>query len=193
MIKIFLSLIFITFLSTSYSQETQFARENQKSLESYLVENNVSYKIDDIAVLKDINSFSYYNHYDKLVVPEVYYFNRDGYRIKSNVNLDACGQELSNIDKINKRSFDKKDNLRAWMEHFKFIDSNEDIFSSSYDAFIVINWAKFLPKMNEVSFNWYNSTKKLNNPKIRVILLNLDIQDSWELNQAQKDALRLTN
>jgi len=53
----------------------------------------------------------------------------------------------------------------------------------------LINWAIFLDSNNETSFNWYKSLKSNKDLKIKVILINLDVQESWNLTEGQKKFL----
>lgn len=187
-------LLIISFFFTFnvWSQLPTFNIQNEESLYKYLKDNNVEFNKADIVTLKDINSFSYYNETDKLTVPEAYFFNRKGFRLKGNFDATSCGQTINNLEKLNKKSFDKTDSIDNWIKEFKFLQpQSSDLYNSGYDGFIIINWAIFLPKMNEASFNWYKSLKDEKKYKIKIILLNLDIQDNWELNQAHKDALHL--
>ena len=51
---------------------------------------------------------------------------------------------------------------------------------------VIITWAKFIGKMNERLFVVSESVKDNKNAKIRLILLNSDMQKSWNLNESQK-------
>ncbi len=188
--NLFFILLFLSY--NLFAQQPTFTRQTSESLIKYLTDNNVQFDKADITTLRDINIFSYYNSTEKLTVPEAYFFNREGYRINGFSGTD-CGNEITGLQKINKKSFDKNETINDWVSYFSFIQPNkeEDLLNSGYDFFVVINWAVFLPKMNEVSFNWYYALKKEKKYKIRIFLSNLDIQKDWELNQAQKDALNL--
>jgi hypothetical protein len=58
-----------------------------------------------------------------------------------------------------------------------------------YDIYVLINWAIFLDSNNETSFNWYTSLKNNKELKIKVILINLDVQEIWNLTDGQKEFL----
>ncbi len=183
------SLFLLFFFSISNAQEVTFTNENLKSLLTYLKEQNVAFEIKDLATLKNINNFSFYNTNELLVVPEAYFFNKEGFRVKG-FQGTGCGQLIKDLEKINKKRVDKSDTITKWTEHLSFFENNEEILlESGYDFFIIINWAKYLPKENEISFNWYNSLKVENTYKIKIILLNLDVQDNWILSEAVKKAL----
>jgi len=187
-------LLILSFLLTynTYSQAIIFNKQNEESLYKFLSNSNVEFDKSDIVTLKDINSFSLYNNTDKLTVPEAYFFNREGFRLKGNFDATSCGQAISSLEKLNKKSFYKNDTIDDWIRDFKYLHpQSSDLHNSEYDGFVIINWAIFLPTMNKVSFTWYKSLKEEKKYKIKVFLLNLDIQDSWEMSQEQKDALHL--
>ena len=189
--SILLSLSFILSSICSFGQLPSFTKQSKETIILFLNDNKVPVDIKDLVTLKDVNVFSYYNSTEKLTVPEAYFFNKDGYRVK-NFNGTSCGNEITGLKKINKKSFDKDDSIKDWVKNFTFFKQDgEDLLNSGYDFFIVINWATFLPTENEVSFNWYKTLKEQKEYKIKIFLSNLDIQKDWELTQAQKDALHL--
>jgi hypothetical protein len=182
--------IFIFCFPQSNAQVT-FNRENLESLTSYLTDNNVEFEKKDLATLKDMDVFSMYNTYKLLVVPEAYFFNKEGYRVKGFNGAD-CAQAIQNLEKINKKRIDKLDTISNWIKYFTFFDNtDEDVLNSGYDFFIIINWAKFSPKEDEISFNWYRSLKTESKYKIKIIFANLDIQEDWVLSDVQKKGLKL--
>ena len=57
---------------------------------------------------------------------------------------------------------------------------------SSYDYTVIITWAKYLGKYNERLFVASESVNENNKAKIRLILLNIDMQKSWNLRKDQR-------
>ena len=189
--KYIFTILIILFFSFSNAQQINFSKENLASLSGYLKEQNVNFDIKDLATLKNINAFSFYNSNELLVVPEAYFFNREGFRVKG-YNGISCDQVIRDLEKINKKRVDKSDTITKWKEHISFFENNdEELINSGYDFFVIINWAKYLPKENKVSFNWYNSIKAENPYKIKIIFLNLDVQENWIINETQKKVLGL--
>lgn len=173
------------------AQDVKFQKEDISSISNFLSENNVVFESKDLATLKNVKMLWMYNSHKLLVVPDVYFFNRDGFRVK-NFNAGNCGQELQQLEKINKKKIDKSDNITKWKSYFTFFeDDDENILESDYDFFIIINWAKFTPKQNEIPFAWYSSLKKNKEYKIKIIFLNLDVQADWVLTDAEKKVLKL--
>jgi len=175
----------------SFGQFPNFVLQSQETMIAYLTENNVQFDKGDLVALKDISVFSNYNDSQKLTVPEAYFFNKDGYRVKG-FDGTSCGSEITGLKKINKKSFIKDDKINDWVKNFTFFQNiDEDLLNSGYDFFVIINWATYLPKENQTSFNWYNALKQEKGYKIKIYLCNLDIQKDWELSQEQRDFLRI--
>lgn len=188
-----LALIIFTSCSAQRNKKITFTREDASSLLEYLNDNNVKYDKTDIATLNHINAFIEYNKTEKLVVPEAYFFNKDGNRVSENFQGEACGKVIKNIDKINTTATDKAETINDWLKNFDFpISEGQNPFENTYDGYVIINWAKFVgKKSNSTAFNWYESLKENKDLKIKVILVSLDIQADWELNDKQKNALGL--
>ena len=45
--------------------------------------------------------------------------------------------------------------------------------------------------INDTSFNWYKSVKENESLNLKVILLNYDIMDTWEISDENKKVLNL--
>lgn len=176
--------IFLLSFACQSQQSPSFQVQNRESLFKFLETNNISFDKKDVAVLKDMKTFTVYNANDMLTVPEAYFFNNQGQRVKGFKGV-ACGQAIQNLEKINKKASDKKDTINKWFDNFTFLESPKDSFTD-YDFYVIINWATFLPEENKISFNWYQSLKENKQHKIKIVLLSLDIQDNWALNDAQK-------
>ena len=166
--------------------------ENTTTLTRYLDENKVAYDVKDLATLDHINSWIYFNNNKMLSVPEAYFYNKDGFRITEDFKGDRCGAAISGIDKINSYKFDSNDSLNKWMaDYLVFPFTQENVFDHAYDGYVVIFYGKVFSKYktNPTSFNWYNRLKE--NKNIKTILLNIDLQDNWEITAEQKKALGL--
>lgn len=187
----YISFFFITsiYCFAQKNISIDFNIENEESLKAYLTENKVSFENDDLYYIKDFNSFAYLNNNDKLQVPEILFFNSNGYLVKNRFNDNECSQVINEIEKINSLKFNKKITINDWLKHISPL--NQDITENG-SLFIIINWAKFVDKFNEQSFEWYKELKNQNsNLKVNCILLNLDIQENWNLTEQQKKALNI--
>mgnify|MGYP005845300111 CR=1 FL=1 len=199
--KYILFISFFTLLSSCTITRTKkieinFTRETPASLQSFL-DGRVEYDKADIATLNSINALVAYNDSERLSVPEAYFFNRHGYRVKNNFRGTNCGQVIKNTHQINTAPSDNKEHIDDWIKDYTF-PLGEDTLSNTggdYDAYIIITWAKFVEQLssssNENAINWYRSVKELNSMRIKVIFLNLDIQESWTLTDEQEKALGL--
>ena len=165
-----------------------FKIENQNSITKYLDEKKVEYTLDDIAILRDIKVFGDYGKTERLVVPEAYFFNKDGFLLKNNNKGVGCGASIKNLSKILKSKYDVNETISTRLKDYKILGNN-DVLTEQYDIYILINWAIFLDSNNETSFNWYKSLKSNKDLKIKVILINLDVQESWNLTEGQKKFL----
>ncbi|MFN4198041.1 MAG: hypothetical protein ACK4FS_03340 [Flavobacterium sp.] len=179
--------------SNGFTQkEIVFSRKSSESLFQFLDEKALEFSKSDIAVLKDVNVFSAYNTNDLLVVPEAFFFDSKGYRIKGFKGL-GCGEAIKKIDKLFSKKSDPKDHVSNWFDKFSFLESSSEngIDDESYDVFVIIHWATFLSDESQTSLNWYRSLKNNSKYKIRVVLLSLDIHEDWTLTEAHKKALKL--
>lgn len=188
--KYFLTISIILFSVNSFfcqKNEIKFKLETENSLIEYLNRNDVLYSLEEIATLKDIQAFSKYSKEEKLVVPEAFFFNKDGYLIKNSSKSINCGSSVKHLKKLSSAKYNVNEKFTDWINEFTFLDKKVD--SENYDLYILINWAIFLDDYNEVSFNWYKSIKEKKELKIKVILVNLDVQENWNLNENQKEYL----
>lgn len=160
-----------------------------QTLSNYLIDNEVKLEENDLYTIKDFNSFVYLNNNDKLQVPEILFFNSNGYLVKNRFNDNECSQVINEIEKINSLKFNKNETINEWL---KYISPLHQDLTEKNNIYIIINWAKFVDKFNEQSFEWYKQLKKSNsNLKINCILLNLDIQEKWNLTEQQKKVLNI--
>ena len=83
--KIFIGVFFCLISTLTFSQKIaiNFKIENEKSIVDYLDEKKLVYNLEDIAILKDIKVFSDYGKTERLVVPEAYFFNKEGFLLKN--------------------------------------------------------------------------------------------------------------
>jgi hypothetical protein len=184
-------------ITRTRSTNIKFNVQTDTTLLQLLDQNNVSYAKEDIATLKDITALYKFSDEDKISIPEAYFFNKDGYRVRDNFKGTSCGQVITNIDKIKDAPTDKKELITDWIKDINFM-SDPEIVNEGYDAYVIISWGVFLDKdlhaANETAFKWYESLKKDNKSlKIKAILLNLDVQDRWNLTEAQKVSLGIKN
>ena len=188
--KFFLSILFCLFSSLVICQKVEitFKSVNQDSLFNYLNKNQISYDLDDLAILKDIKVFSNYSATERLAVPGAYFFNKDGFLLKNKNKGISCGATIKDLTKIMKSKIDINQQLSTWFEELTFLGTQPSL-EETYDICVLINWAIFLDSNNQTSFNWYQSLKENKVLKVKVVLVNLDVQESWNLTKGQKQFL----
>ncbi|AWI24630.1 hypothetical protein [Flavobacterium pallidum] len=192
----FNKLILLCLLAISNSGNAQqsvavtFTLQDVASLERYLSEQGVAFRATDLVTLKNFNAFANYNKQDKLSVPEIYFFNREGFMVRNRFNKNECTEVIGDIDKINAMKAIRTEKLSAWLSQIAVSEGNDT--QTSPDCTIIIDWAVFAGKeMNAQAFEWYReiNKQKANGRKIKCYLLNLDLQQSWNLTDNQKKAL----
>ncbi len=191
----FKKLILLTFIFSVFSCASQkkvsisFEIENISSLKSYLTKNNVLIDTLDLYALKNFSSFAKFNNLDLLQVPEILFFNSNGYLVKNRFNNNECSKVINDIKKIDNLSFDKKSTIDQLLSDLSSFYNNKVEENTIY---VVINWAKFVDDFNKQSFEWYNELKNSSNEiKVKCIFLNLDVQENWNINEEQKKALNI--
>lgn len=181
-------LVLTTSCAITLPVQLKFEKQNKESLLSYLQQKGYAVEEEDIAVLKGIDTFIQYHDTDKLFIPGAHFFNKDGYLIPG-FNGTGCAQAIGNINEISTSASKSDESISDWITGYNFF-SNNDI-SKGYDAYVIINWAMYTDRMNKTSYNWYKSLKDNKELNIKIIFLNLDIQEGWELSEAQNDVFGL--
>ncbi|RYJ44551.1 hypothetical protein [Flavobacterium beibuense] len=184
--------LLLTF-STVNSQEKKspYTYESQQSILQYLDDNAVNYDKKDVSTLRIFDAWGYLLQNGKNEFPSVYFFNSKGESVK--LNGDNCSQTLKKLHKINDVKVNKKEEpVSDWLKYYiSFIEEDKET-ATAYDGYIVISWAKFAGNsINETSFNWYKSAKEYKDLNLRVILLNFDVMDTWEISDENKKVLGL--
>lgn len=186
---IIISLFFISI--TNVNAQITFKRESKESMVKYLEDKGVQFDAEDIATLHDLNVFKQYYTNQMLSVPEAYFFNKDGYRVSKELRGDSCGQSIKNAKKINKIAFDDKQIFWDWIKTYSFPFMKEND-STNYDAYVIITWAVFAhTNSNETAFKWYKSLKENKDMKVKVLLLNIDVQTDWQISDENAKILGL--
>lgn len=169
--------------------------ENNTSLKSYLEENDVEINIKDLATLDYINSWVYFNNNELIQVPNAIFFNREGFRTKKDFIGEKCSTAIKDMENIDSYKVNKEESINDWVsKYMAFPFTTEPVFDGAYDAYVIIFYCKCLDSykgVNTTAFNWYKSLKANPKVKVKVILLDLDIQDTWDVSEEQKKAIGL--
>ncbi|PZR24052.1 MAG: hypothetical protein DI539_01160 [Flavobacterium psychrophilum] len=197
--RFFLPLVLLVFVSCTITYKrnvkVEFNRQDETTLTEFLNLNNVTYDPNDMLALRDINYFAFYNEKHGLEVPHAFFFNGDGISVVNDFNGTNCGHVIKNLDKIENAKSDGAGTVDDFLLPSTYLfgkPADETNGGKKYDAYIVITWGLFAESIskgiNKTSFKWYADLKK-NNPEVRVFLLNLDIQKTWELSPEQQASL----
>ncbi len=190
-----IQIIFLMLISvTSFAQkkiEINFKIENDSTIIHYLKEKKVSFSSNQIATLKGIGTFAEYGRAERLVVPDAFFFNSKGELIKNKGKGMYCGAELKKLEKVSKMKSDPSQTLENFLKEITILDGSI-ITDENVDLYIFITWGKFLSAESETSLNWFSNLTDQENLKIKVLLLNLDIQENWNLTENQKEYLGIT-
>ncbi|SFU75911.1 hypothetical protein SAMN05216480_12112 [Pustulibacterium marinum] len=189
LLKCFLGLLFFMQLSMAQQDvEVTFMLENHASIETYLEAQQVSFFEGELATLKGFENFVAFSKVGKLAVPEAYFFNAQGELIKNRNKGVSCGATIKKLAKVAHMKTDPTQTLEDFLKDVHILDQRT-FMEDGTTLYVVINWAKFLSEQSEVSFNWFNSLHHSDTLKVKVLLLNLDLQEAWNMTQDQKDFL----
>lgn len=85
-------IIIVQACTTTRKVSIDFARKDAVALEDYLHKAQLGFDEKDLAVLNDINAFAAFNSTGRLSLPEAYFFNREGKRVKDNFRGTVVGR-----------------------------------------------------------------------------------------------------
>ena len=162
--------------------------KNSDSLDAYIEKYELPFQEGDIYITKDFeNSFRPYSESKFLRSPRIYVFNAEGQFLES-INNITSEKKLANFKKIRKRPEKNEPSLDFWTSkivHYKTGNDYED--PKNYDYTFVVNWdlieSEQTEQLIEIYSEWYNVLlrQKAKGENIQIILLNIDLQERWEL------------
>jgi len=196
--KLFFALTFVLSISVFAQKKkpsAKFEWENNASLQTFLEEHDVEINVKDLATLDYINSWVYFNNNGYIQVPSAIFFNREGFRIAKDFVGEKCSQTIKGMEKIDSYKVKKDENINEWVSKYMvFPFTTEPVFGEPFDAYVILFYCKCLDSYddaNAMAFRWYKSLKNNNKVKVKAILLNLDIQDTWDVGDEHKKILGL--
>lgn len=160
--------------------------DNDKMIE-YLNNRKVKYDKKDLVYIKDLKSFLNYNN-RKLLVPDYFVYNKDLFLINQGLDKDECGSLFLALDETSLYKIDNNNTLDSFFKTLDFVDKNQK--KGAKDFVVFITWGTFAHKnSNKDSFETYSKIKKKYGDRVQVYLLNLDLNESWNLTSEQKNIL----
>ncbi|GEM_PF-1916316 len=161
---------------------------DNRTMIEILNKNKIEFQQSDLAFLKDLKSFINYSK-KKLIVPDYFIFNKEGYLVNQGLDKEECNSLIRTFDHKLFRT-DETETLESFIKEIEFIDKDQEFKDKEFVVFIT--WANFAHKnSNEESFDNFSYIKKKYGNNVRVFLLNLDVNTSWNLTEKQKQLLKL--
>ncbi|MGA9211990.1 hypothetical protein [Kaistella sp.] len=157
--------------------------ENKERVKDYLVKANLDPQNNFI--IKDKSSYQTVLDLFYKSFPEAILFDKDGNELIYKETTTSCNAGLFKvIPELGKNSELKKGThqlSQVLSDYTKPLDNNQIITDDS-DYYLLINWAIFAGSLNKNHvLAWENIAKENKNSKIKVIKLNMDLQESWGL------------
>ncbi|MBK8966924.1 MAG: hypothetical protein IPM36_09640 [Lewinellaceae bacterium] len=187
----FIALASCTRLALWMYQVKQPALENHQSLTTFLLANEID--TTELLCLKDTTTLNKLLSIG-LSIPDSRFFNRNKLMVDYRTSPKDCNGKVSvfieKADSINLLIPRKEHQLDHYLKNLVHSDTRQTfaLEQEPYDVYLVVYWAKFLGKVNKHKvFEWQQLAKAANEKgqKIRMILVNVDYQDFWGIQENQ--------
>ena len=183
---------------TVQGQNPIFEFHDHESIDLYLEENQLEYNESELFIFKEFEGFYNYSNEGYLRGPVVHVFDSNGVYLEY-LKVSEVIDKLSNFKNIRKRP--KKDalNIDGWISRLvNYKTLTPLIKEADKDYYFVLNWGIFFNKPHNIEalFKWNEvlQRQKLNGKNIQIIVLNMDLQESWGLSpEKQMDILKQAN
>jgi hypothetical protein len=160
--------------------------ENETTIKNFLDKKEM--RLDNVYVICDTA------HYFALIkceqfpgIPEMWYFNKDGYFMKLR-DPEKCNAEntgiIRSLSMINNYDVDSLFTFGQFLPYLKTLDCQGvgQNINETPDIYAVIFWSLYTGHLNLKVKDWedelYNTFSSL---KIKVLKVNLDLQESWNV------------
>ena len=162
--------------------------ENYASLNRYLLSNGI--EGIKIYAMKDTASLMA-QYAQKISMPEAYFYNKDGYFVPYKETEKACNAGVSpfldSVGSFNKLPFEATKNISDLLPDIAELNPDNTVSAvkalPKSDVYVVMNWAKYLGKVNkDKTWDWIDHIKRngAKSPqKITIVLLSFDYQETW--------------
>lgn len=155
-------------------------KENNQSIMSYCNEKNVNY--DNLFIVKSEDNFaSFIGKYKN--IPGIFIFDKSKLLITTAFKSDCPWTMINLLNDTNLKTKLIQDTTIYFeiMANFKMI--NERSIKKDPDYYILCTWAKFAPKLTDALFETINKQKAEGKLDVCYVLLNMDLQESWDSKQ----------
>ncbi|GLB48350.1 hypothetical protein [Neptunitalea lumnitzerae] len=191
--------IFYMLLDCGYAQKTpdEIIPKSSNDLIEELDNNKVVYHDNDLYYLKGLKELVALSNAEGLTIPNVQFYNKDGFFVSNVWSKGECTQVKNEIDAINTQPYTEDKTIAFWLDKiqaFQIAEQPEGM-DKIYDGYIVISWAnwdflkpKLMRRLNKQSFEWYEQLKDI--PNMKVIFLSIDVMEEWGLSETELTKLR---
>lgn len=154
-------------------------KESPATVEEYCCQMKVNY--DGLFVIKTNKQYSsFINKYRQ--IPEVFVF--DGQKNQLTTEFSSiCPWTTMNLLFDSTIHFKRVENTKLYSEILSnFTPVKNAEHTKPADYYILCTWAKYTPKLTKSLFETINKQKQENKLNVCHILLNVDLQESWDKN-----------
>lgn len=173
----------------SFGQNPNFEFQDKNSIPVFLEKNDFSVDNKDLYVFKNLESFLEYNKNGYLIGPIIFVFNSKGEFLET-IDPETAEKKLTNFKRIKNKSKKNINKIDFWKNKLLSLETSLTFEKvSTYEYYFIINWGIFFNEKNkfEELFDWYNILKRQRqNYNIKIILLNMDLQNRWNLKDEVK-------
>lgn len=169
-----------------------FKFEDKSTIENYLKEINIlDMAQEDIFIFKDFESLLEFSKKGHLHGPVVHVFDSEGNYLEA-IEPDKTMDKLSDFKNIKHKAKKNAFNLDEWdteLVNIQTLNGLKKVNDCNY--YFLIAWAKFFDNPQDIKevYAWHDVLTRQKNKgiKIQVILLNMDLQNSWNLPEEKKE------
>lgn len=188
--KIITYLICVFTLGLTAQNPRNFKFEDSTTINNYINEQQLAFLTEDIYILKTIEDYKTYTSEGNLVSPVIFVFNEKG-EFTEYINFYNAEKKLSNLKRLRKKKSKNSPDFKYWEEKIVSLKTNQVYTPNQTGYIFVLSWGIHWNKIKSAKLisKWYEVLlrQKENNPDIQLILLNTDLQDSWDISQETKD------
>ncbi len=165
--------------------------ESHQSQLKFLKENSVEYT--KTFHYKNFQSYIEASQKIKIGIPDAFFFNNKGEFVSYKKSPKDCNANVFGFikDIKNFKNLQSSDSIHL-DEIVSLTTIDSSALSKQSEITVILTWAVFAGKVNdEKTFKWIELLKQAqkDNVDLTYYLVNCDLQDSWNLNEKQKNVI----
>ena len=134
---------------------------------------------DELLIVKSLNQYSLFSEKYRQI-PGVFVFDNQKNQITTEIN-STCPWTMFNILIDTTLHLKRVENSKLYSEILSNFTLVKTIAHRKQpDYYILCTWAKYTPKLTKSLFETINKQKQENKLNVCHILLNVDLQESWD-------------